>query len=187
MTDSARNRRSIVLGGSAIALILLWVFAITPFFDRISLREQDIANNAKLIRKYSIALDEDARAGNKDADTAGRMQQVEQRLFKGKTIQLAAADVQKIVDGAARQSELSIRTVRVMDSEIVDSFVAVPIQVIFESDLTRLTGFISLIENNPKLLTIPELQIRVKNRRQPREITVTMKIAGYMKKEETGT
>ena len=188
MTASARNRRSIILGGSIIALILLWVFAITPFFDRISLREQDIANNAKLIRKYSIALDEDARTGGgADADTAARLQQVEERLFKGKTIQLSAADIQKIVDGAARQSELSIRTVRVMDAEGADSFVGVPIQVIFESDLTRLTKFISLIESNQKLLTIPELQIRVKNRRQPREITVTAKIAGYMKKEETGS
>jgi hypothetical protein len=111
---------------------------------------------------------------------------VEERLFTGKTIQLAAADIQRIVDGAARQSELAIRTVRVMDSEKVDAFVAVPIQVIFESDLTRLIKFISTIETNRKLLTIPELQIRVKNRRQPREITLTMKIAGYMKPEGTG-
>lgn len=187
MTESARNRRSIILGGSLIAAILLWVFAIMPFFDRISLREQEIANNLKLIRKYSIALDEDARTGGDGADIAAHLQQVEERLFKGKTIQLAAADIQRIVDGAARQSDLAIRTVRVMDAEGGDSFVGVPIQIIFESDLTRLTKFISTIESNRKLLTIPELQIRVKNRRQPREITITMKIAGYMKKEETGS
>jgi hypothetical protein len=76
--------------------------------------------------------------------------------------------------------------VRVLDSEGVDSFVAIPIQVIFESDLTRLTKFINLIENNQKLLNILDLKIRVKNRRTPREITVTAKIAGYMKKDEIG-
>jgi len=187
MKVSDRNRRSIVLGGSAVALIVLWVFVIMPFSDRISMREKEIEDNLKLIRKYTAALEAGrARPAGTDSDIKARLGQVEERLFKGQTVQLAAADIQKIVDGIARQSELAIRTVRVMDSEAIDAFVAVPIQVIFESDLTRLTKFITLIEGNRKLLTIPELQIRVKNRRQPREITVTMKIDGYMKKEETG-
>lgn len=186
MTSSARNRRSIILGGSFIAVILLWVFAIMPFFDRINQREEDIANNAKLIRKYSISLDDASRTKGADADTATRLQQVEKRLFTGKTPQLAAAGIQKLVDNAARQSDLTIRTVRVLDSEGNGSFVAIPIQIIFESDLTRLVKLISLIKENDKLLTIPDLKIRVKNRRNPREITITMKIAGYMKNEETG-
>jgi hypothetical protein len=49
--------------------------------------------------------------------------------------------------------------------------------------LTRLVKINGLIKKNKKLLTIPELKIRVKNRRKPREITITMKIAGYMKKD----
>lgn len=186
MSASDRNRRSIIIGGGVIALILLWVFVLMPFFDRISLREQEIDDNITLIRKYTIALEEAAARPAADSDIQARLRQVDERLFTGQTIQLVAADIQKIVDGAARQSELAIRTVRVMDSEAIDDFVAVPIQVIFESDLTRLTKFIALIENNRKLLTIPELQIRVKNRRMPREITLTMKIAGYMKREGTG-
>jgi len=181
MKNVDRNRRSVILGGSAVALILLWVFAVMPFFDRISQREQDIENSAKLIHRYTVYLQEEQPA-DADSEVQALLRQAEERLFKGQTIQLAAADIQRIVDSAARQSELSIRTVRVLDSEGADAFVSIPIQVIFDSDLTRLTKFVSLIENNRKLLTIPELQIRVKNRRQPREITVTMKIAGYMKK-----
>jgi hypothetical protein len=87
------------------------------------------------------------------------------------------------VDSAARKSDLTIRTVRVLDSEGDGSFVGIPIQIIFESDLTRLVKLIDLIKANQKLLTVPELKIRVKNRRTPREITITMKIAGYMKKD----
>jgi Tfp pilus assembly protein PilO len=187
MTAAARNRRSIIMGGSIIALILLWVFAIMPFSDRITQREESIKENAKLIRKYRMALDEAAGDEAGDDDTAKRLRELEQRLFTGKTNQLAAAGIQRIVDGAARQSDLSIRTVRVLDSEDDGSFVSIPIQVIFESDLTRLVTFISLVKENSKLLTIPELKIRVKNRRNPREITVTMEIAGYMKKDKTGT
>ena len=183
---AARNRRNLILGGSIIALILLWAFVIMPFFDHISLREQDIEDNERLIRKYTIAMQDNAKPEGADADIKARLQKVEQGLFKGKTIQLAAADIQRIVDSSARNSNLTIRTVRVLQTEEVDSFVSIPIQVIFESDLTLLSKFISSIENDKKLLTIPDLQIRVKNRRQPREITVTMKIAGYTKKEETG-
>ena len=185
MKTPDRNKRSIILGGVAVAAILLWVFAIMPFFDRISQREQDIESNVNLIRRYTAALEEGAQPSGADADMYRRMQEIEGRLFKGQTVQLAAADIQRIVDAVARQSALRIRTVRVLDSESLDAFVEVPIQVIFESDLTRTTGFIDRVENHRKLLTIPELQIRVRNRRQPREITVTMKIAGYMKKEDT--
>ena len=183
---AARNRRSIVLGGSLIALIVVWAFVIAPFFDHISMREQNIEENEKRIRKYTIALQDNAQSKGADTDIKARLQKVEEGLFKGKTFQLAAADIQRIVDSSARECNLTIRTVRVLESTEVDSFVSIPIQVIFESDLTLLSKFISLIESNKKLLTIPDLQIRVKNRRQPREITVTMKIAGYMKTEETG-
>jgi len=183
---AARNRRSVFLGGSVIALIVLWAFVIAPFFDHIRLREQDIEDNEKRIRKYRIAMQDDAQSKGADADIKARLKKVEEGLFVGKTLQLAAADIQRIVDSSARNCNLTIRTVRVLESKEVDSFVSIPIQVIFESDLNLLSKFISLIEKERKLLTIPELQIRVKNRRQPREITVTMKIAGYMKKEETG-
>jgi len=188
MKVSGRNRRSIILGGSVVAVIILWVFVLMPFFDRIGLREQEIEDNLKLIRKYTTALEDgQAGPGGPAGDILSRLGQIEAGLFKGQTVQLAAADIQKIVDGTARQSDLSIRTVRVMDSEAIDAFIAVPIQIIFESDLERLIQLITLIEGNRKLLTIPELQIRVKNRRKPREIMVTMKIAGYMKKEGTGS
>jgi type II secretory pathway component PulM len=76
MTASARNRRSIILGGSVIAVILLWVFAIMPFFDRISQREDEIENNVKLIRKYTIALDDASGEGGADADTATRLKKL---------------------------------------------------------------------------------------------------------------
>ena len=183
MTAAARNRRSIILGGSVIAVILLWVFAIMPFFGRISQREEEIENNAKLIRKYTIALDDASGEDGADAGTATRLKKLEKRLFTGKTSQLAAAGIQKIVDSAARKSDLTIRTVRVLDSEGDGSFVGIPIQIIFESDLTRFVKLIGLIKKNKKLLTIPELKIRLKNRRKPRQITITMKIAGYMKKD----
>jgi hypothetical protein len=34
-------------------------------------------------------------------------------------------------------------------------------------------------------LTIPDLKIRVKNKRKPKEISVTLQISGFMEKEET--
>jgi hypothetical protein len=48
-----------------------------------------------------------------------------------------------------------------------------------------LEKFISSIENNKKLLTIPELKIRVKNKRKPAGISVTIKITGFVQNINT--
>jgi hypothetical protein len=47
-------------------------------------------------------------------------------------------------------------------------------------------NFIYSIETSQKLLTIPKLKISVRNRRDPKEIIVTMVVCGYMKKEAKG-
>ncbi len=58
-------------------------------------------------------------------------------------------------------------------------------QVIFAADMTRMKKFIQSIENDRKLLTIPELKIRVKNEVKDQGVTVTLQVAGFMKKGET--
>ncbi len=72
-----------------------------------------------------------------------------------------------------------------LDSIQQEGLTAIPIQTMFNSDLTMLEKFISSIENNKKLLTIPELKIRVKNKRKPAGISVTMTITGFVQNINT--
>ncbi len=88
---------------------------------------------------------------------------MQQSLLKGETASLAAADIQKIVDGFAKESKVDMQSVKVLDSDTKDDFVVIPVQISFSSDLTRLVKFVQSIETDKKLLTIPELKIRVKN------------------------
>jgi hypothetical protein len=47
-------------------------------------------------------------------------------------------------------------------------------------------NFVYGIETGQKLLTIPNLKISVRNRREPREVIVTVVVCGFMKKETKG-
>ena len=60
-----------------------------------------------------------------------------------------------------------MQSVKVLDSDTKDDFVVIPVQISFSSDLTRLVKFVQSIETDKKLLTIPELKIRVKNELKP--------------------
>jgi hypothetical protein len=80
---------------------------------------------------------------------------------------------------------VEIKSVKVLDSIQQEGLTAIPIQTMFNSDLTMLENFISSIENNKKLLTISELKIRVKNKRKPAGISVTIKITGFVKNINT--
>ena len=77
-----------------------------------------------------------------------------------------------------------MQSVKVVDSDTKDDFVVIPVQIVFSSDLTRLVQFVRGIETDRKLLTMPELKIRVKNEQKPQDVSVTLTVAGYMKKGE---
>ena len=106
-------------------------------------------------------------------------------FLQGETASLAAADLQKIIDGIAEKTGIAIKSVKVMDSAREEGLTSIPLQIMFTSDLTMFEKFIEKIENNRKLLTIPALKIRVKNKRKPMGISVTMTISGFVQKEET--
>jgi len=135
-------------------------------YSRIISRQGELQKKLKLLKKDEIKLNNS--------------------LLKGETASLSAADIQKSIDRIATSSTIEIQSVKIMDSDKRGEFVTVPIQVRFTSDLTRMKNFVYSIETSQKLLTIPKLKISVRNRRDPKEIIVTMVVCGYMKKEAKG-
>lgn len=182
MTISPRDRKAIIAGAVAVGLFVLIRYGILPVYDRIAFQRKDIALKEVTMQKYLEKIEKQAELQQNLAKLTRQGQTIEQSLLKGGTTSLAAADIQRIVDRIAKQSGVDIKSVKVMDAGQRDSFVTVPIQVRFESDLTRTCKFVRSIETDRKLLTIPDLSIRVRNMRKGGEIRVTLQIVGFMKK-----
>ncbi len=184
MKISQRDKKFLIAGAIALCLFFLIKYGVFPLYDQISFKKRDIALKEKTLKKYMDKIEKASELQGLLIKQASKIQKIEQSLLKGGTTSLAAADIQKIANKIARDSDVSIKSVKVMEAGEKGDFVTIPIQVTFESDLTKTSNFIQKIENNRKLLTIPELKIRVKNRRKGGAISVTLQIVGFMKKKK---
>jgi type II secretory pathway component PulM len=186
MKISPRDKKFIIAGTVALCLFVLIKFIMFPAFDWVSQQREDLAFKEKTVDKYSRIISKQGELQKKLKLLKKDEIKLNNSLVKGETASLSAADIQKSIDRVATSSTIEIQSVKIMDSDKRGEFVTVPIQVRFTSDLARMKNFIYSIETSQKLLTIPKLKISVRNRRDPKEIIVTMTVTGYMKKEAKG-
>ncbi|HPD61449.1 MAG TPA: type II secretion system protein GspM [Thermodesulfobacteriota bacterium] len=104
-----------------------------------------------------------------------------QRLLCGDTPPLAAANLQNILKHLADKNLISIKSEKVLDAKALNFFTQIPVQIEFITTITNITSFLYDIENNEKALIIPDLNIRSASYRDPKDIRVTIIVAGLMK------
>jgi flagellar biosynthesis/type III secretory pathway M-ring protein FliF/YscJ len=184
MKVSKRDKKLLTAGAVAIAIFCVLKFGLFPLYDTLIERRKEIALKEQTREKYLKFLSEQADFQKRMTGRGKEEGLGQQSLLKGETTSLAAADIQKVVDEFAKESKVDMQSVKVLDSDTKDDFVVIPVQIAFSSDLTRFVKFVRGIETDRKLLTIPELKIRVKNEQKPQDVSVTLTVAGYMKKGE---
>jgi Tfp pilus assembly protein PilO len=183
---SARDRRFLIVGAVAVGLFVLIKFIFFPAVDKFSSQKEDLAYKEAAVQKYTRIIGKQDELQKKLRLLKKDDVKISNSLLKGETPSLSAADIQKSIDRIATSSTIEIQSVKVMDSGKQADLVTVPIQVRFTTDLSRMKNFVYSIETGQKLLTIPNLKISVRNRREPREVIVTAVVCGFMKKEEKG-
>ncbi len=185
MKLSKRDKKFITAGAAAVVIFCVFKFGLSPLYDTFLERRSEIEQKENTKEKYLKFLKEQADFQKSMTGRGKEEGLVQQSLLKGETTSLAAADIQKIIDEFVKASKVDMQSVKVLDSDTKDDLMVIPVQIAFSSDLTRLVKFVQGIETDRKLLTIPELKIRVKNEQKPQDVTVTLTVAGYMKKGET--
>ena len=185
MKTSSRNKNYVIALTVTVVLFVLIKFIVFPLFDKVSERRSAIEFKKLSLEKYKKAVAQKENLQLKLRKLKKGNRKSINSFLKGETASLAAADLQKIIDGTAEKIGIEIKSVKVLDSIQQEGLTAIPIQTKFNSDLTMLEKFISSIEKNKKLLTIPALKIRVKNKRKPSGISVTMTITGFLEKSDT--
>ncbi len=182
MKPSSRNKNYSIALIVVVVIFVLIKFIVFPLVDKVSEQKKTIKFKEQSLEKYMKTVEQKESLQLKLRKLKKESQKANSSFLKGETPSLAAADLQKIIDGIAEKNKVEIKSVKVLDSIKQEGLTAIPIQTMFDSDLTMLEKFISSIEKNEKLLTIPELKIRIKNRRKPAGISVTMTIKGFVQK-----
>ena len=185
MKPSSRNKNYSIALIVVIILFVLIKFIFFPLVDKAREQKTTIRFKEQTLKKYIKTVEQKESLQLKLKKLKKESRKTISSFLKGQTPSLSAADLQKIIDGIAEENGVKIKSVKVLDSIQQEGLTAIPIQTMFNCDLTMLEKFTSSIENNKKLLTIPELKIRVKNKRKPAGISVTMTITGFVQNKNT--
>jgi Tfp pilus assembly protein PilO len=180
MKPSSRNKKYSIVLIVVVVLFVLIKFIVFPMANKVSGQRTTIKFKEQSLEKYIKAVEQKESLQLKLRELKKESRKTNSSFLKGETPSLAAADLQKIIDGIAEENGVEIKSVKVLDSIQQEGLTAIPIQTMFNSDLSMLEKFIRSIEKNKKLLTIPQLKIRVKNKRKPAGISVTMIIKGFV-------
>jgi hypothetical protein len=144
--------------------------------DVASLKESEEVKT-KTLGKY-ISLIAEKPELEKQLDTLKEERKAEEtKLIEGQTLSLAAASLQEIVKDTITRSGASITSERVQKPEDLDKFKIIGVSIdTVVPDTRSLSDILYAIETRTPYLTIKDLDIRIRNYRDPREQVVKIEV-----------
>ena len=178
----SRRERCFVIAALVIAFGFVTVkFVVDPFLENQEKIQEEIPVKMKQLEKYRQFVAGKSRVENNLKQIQAVVQKSTTKMLSGNTSPMAAADLQDILKTLSFKNHISIKSEKVLDTKPTDFFIQIPVQIEFTTTITNLTNLLYDIETNDKLLIISNLNIRVTNRRNPKDMRTTIVVVGLMK------
>jgi hypothetical protein len=168
----------------AVPLMLILVFLVVYKYGYLDIgadtasvkEEQDIKN--KLLQKYMTLIAEKPLIEKQIISLKAESRADDSKLIQGQTPSLAAATLQEIITGIVIEKRGSISSQRVGKPEDLGKFkvISVSIDAVLP-DSAALSEILYSIETRTPYLIVKELDTRVRNIREPKDLMVKMDIS----------
>lgn len=169
-----RERRILIIGVCAAAVILVFFYGVLPFYDSQEKARAELESKSRLLRQTISTIQ------NQEVYAAQlRALEAELGIFRGQLLDaaegtMARVQLEEIVRGVAEENGVTItRSNPLPERKIGEKYSKVTLQVNLQSGMSELTGFLVALANHPKFLQVDGLTVngfRVKDqiRLQPR-------------------
>ena len=189
-----RNRRKIIMAGLAL-MALAAMFYLFNSLNRSTYRFNEALNlKQDKLGKYRQKVLEKKIMERELLSLQTTFKQAEAALLTGKTVSLAAAEIQQIVTNITNAAGAQIMTVRILqpDRSAKEMYLAIPVEVTINSTMRQLTQLLYKLDNSTKLLSIAKLGIKSRAGRSrlvrgvsTANLITTLTVEGFVKKMET--
>lgn len=181
MTALSKRERTLVGAAAGIAVFVVgYVYLVEPILARareqaalIPARQEVLTKRRALIGQraaYAARLDEASRA----------VEQASARLLPGATPPLAASELQKLVKELAGQSNVEVRSERILPPVERGRLLEIPLELTVAGGIRDVLTLLYHLEGTTKILTLQELKVRVVSVGQPKELLTTLIVSGYI-------
>ena len=182
-----RSRKYLLVAGLLVLLVGV-VYRIWPQMQDIFGVEDNISLKQKQIGKYRATVKAADNLETEVESLKKALEKGETGLLTGKTVALAAADIQKVLKEMAEKCQVEIKTVRVLKAEDAsgEPYLAVPVQLSIFSTVRQLKEFLYKIMTSPKYLTVKKVAITVRRARKGelKRVSANITVNGFLKRTE---
>ncbi len=179
-----KDKKALIVGGICLALYISIKFIAFPIYSSGEEKRQQIENKVFFIKKYYEILNQKAFYEQKRKANESIKNALAKRFLNKEKPALAAASLQKILEGYSKQSSVVIESARIEKPKYISGLLSVPVEISVRSDLKNLIRFLYLIENHEKFMIVEELTIRRSNKSDPEELISKLLVLGFIKKLE---
>jgi hypothetical protein len=178
-----RDKVFLIGGGVFVACYLLFFLVAEPIYKKQMSIDEKIKDKINFIEKYYKVLNQTSYYQAKEVANKNTKTTLQKRFFREKEPGLAAAGLQKLLQGFSRGA-VTIEKTRVEKPKYVARILAVPVEITVRSSLKNLALFLMRIENHEKFLVIEELRSRRINKKEPEDLQTRLLITGFIKELE---
>ena len=178
-----RDKVFLIGGGVFVACYLLFFLVVEPIYKKQISIDEKIKDKINFIEKYYEVLNHTSYYQAKEVANKNTKITLQKRFFNDKEPGLAAAGLQKLLQGFSRDA-VTIEKTRVEKPKYMARILAVPVEITVRSSLKNLAIFLMRIENHDKFLVIEELRSRRINKKEPEDLQTRLLITGFTKELE---
>ena len=175
------RERAIVLGGAAVALLVLgWLFVLNPLLSSNTATADLVPERERLlVRRMDLLARRSQIAAELEAANAG-IDKLNARLLTAAAPAVAASELQKLVKDMAAEARTDIRSERILPPEERGELLEIPVEIAVSAEIRQLVDLLARVEGAQKLLTVKDLRVRVVNVSQPKELLATLTVSGFI-------
>jgi len=189
-----RKRRKFIVAGLAVMALPAMIYLFNSI-NRSTHRFNEALNlKQDKLDKYRQKVLEKKVMERELLSLQTTFKQAEAALLTGKTVSLAAAEIQQIVTNITNAAGAQIMTVRILqpDRSAKEMYLAIPVEVTINSTMRQLTQLLYKLDSSAKLLSIAKLGIKSRAGRSrlvrgasTANLITTLTVEGFVKKMET--
>ncbi|HUQ83228.1 MAG TPA: hypothetical protein VM076_18895 [Gemmatimonadaceae bacterium] len=157
-----RERRTIAIAGTVLAVAVLFAYGILPFARRWSAREDLIAMRASQVARLRWLTEHEAPLRQAAAERLTRAIGIGRpRLLAGRSSALAASALQTLVQGYADEAGITVRELNVAGAPDSTSSgtESIPATVSAIGDIWSVSDFVSRLQHGTTLVEIREIGV----------------------------
>ena len=181
MTALSKRERTFVGAAVGVGIILAgYVYLVEPSIARTRELRALIPAREEILSKRRALLAQRAAYQGRLEEVSRAAEQASTRLLPGATPPLAASELQKLVKELASQSNVEVRSERILTPVERGRLLEVPLEITVAGGIRDLVVLLYRLEGTGKILTLQDLKVRVVSVGQPKELLTTLVVSGYI-------